>query len=365
MADRQILKQLINKYGKNTILNYVNEAFQSSVMRKFDDGIRSQNAEVRKTAYKARADKMDRLYRKHFDKSAADEPFNSYELGFYGKPGDMDRESYEKNAQYIQRDFEYYMRDHSVEALNKVLERYGMYDIDWYSITDEDFIEVPKNKIRKYAKDAEFDNYIVFWIDDEDKIFAVSRGTRVAYIRKSLRTRGRFNAEATKIKDLIESSITEKALVLTNVEKFRKNRIQKHIDRDNSRKGSVERTEAYNNMVRRENIARYERIIAQNNINKFDKVDTDVRAAVRSLADYCLGDDCDFDVVQKANKLIDTILTYYANFCKNRKDVKSSDENSDKTAGYYSFGTARYYNDKMKGYVDLIYDEIKNLNELL
>lgn len=367
MADRQILENLINKYGKDVILKTVNEAFKSDVMRKFDNGIRRKNAQVKDDAFKQRHDKMGRLYKKHFDSSSDDMDMRfDHDLGYYGEPGDNSRENYEKNAQYIQRDFESYIRKNSVDSLNTVLKGFGFYDIDWFNITNDDFIEVPKNKVRKYTRGAEWDNYIVFWVDTDDEIFAVSRGTDVKYVKRPLRRSGKWNTDATKVIDLIDSENVEKTLVLTNLSKFHNERVNKSIARSNARKDVVERTAAYNEAIRKTNIARYKRIIAQNNINKFDAVDRSVRAALKRVSDYYLKDDCDFSVVRNANKIIDRILTSYESFCDNRETVKKGDSYHDNYAKHFtSFGTTEHYNQEMKKFADIISDEIVKLNELL
>lgn len=367
MADRHLLKMLIDKYGKDIVLEQVNEAFNSDVMRKFDAGIRRKNAQVKDDAIKQRHDKMGRLYKKHFDSSRDDMDMRfDHDLGCYGEPGDNSRENYEKNAQYIQRDFESYIRNNSVDSLNTILKGFGFYDIDWHNITNDDFIEVPKNKVRKYTRGAEWDNYIVFWVDDNDEIFAVSRGTDVKYTKRALRREGRRSFDATKVIDLIDAPNVEKTLVLTNLSKFRNERVNKSVARHDARKGVVERTDAYNEEVRKLNLARYKRIIAQNNVNKFDAVDNDVRGAVRRLADYCLMDDCDFSVVRNANKLIDEILSSYEKFCDNRATVKKGDSTYDGYARHFaSYGTTDYYNREMKNFANMISDKIAKLNTLL
>ena len=123
----------------------------------------------------------------------------------------------------------------------------------------------------------------------------------------------------------------------------------------------IDRNEATNDQIRSENIARYKRIIAQNHIEKFDKVDKDVRAAIKNSAKFFTDSD-DMKSVFKLNKLIEKLLVYYESFCHNRDRLKNLSSDSDKSQ--WSFN-ADDYNYVLSEKISNINDVIKEINTLL
>ena len=360
MNDRIILSTLLKKYGKDKVLEVVNEAFKSDRMRNYDDKIRKYNKGIADKAKADRLSRMDRLYKKYYDPENFDGDNNYLDYNVRSDDPETNRRRYEYGASDIQYAFDRFMRDNKIDSLHSILNRYGLNFIDWHNVSDEDFIQVDKSKIRKYTRSW---NFVVFWENRDGNIFAITRDKNVLYITRSLRTKGRWNTDNTKIKDLIEDGNVGGAIVL-DVSKFDTSSLK--TSRSNARRGMIDRTESQNDLIRKENINRYKRIIAQNNISKFDIIDKDVRAAVKKFAVFTSNDDADLNIVRKANKLVDELLTYYADFTEHRNDLKNSSSDDD-SAGYiggYS-GTGEYHNEKVKRFSALILQTLKKLNEII
>lgn len=70
----------------------------------------------------------------------------------------------------------------------------------------------------------------------------------------------------------------------------------------------------------------------------------------------------------KANKLVVELLSYYAQFTKNRKDLNNASADSDQGSGFYrhnNYGTGEYYNEGVKKNVALILQTIEKLKALI
>ena len=361
MNDKRILSALVEKYGKDKVLEVVNEAFKSDRMRNYDDRIRKHNKGIADKASADRLSRMDRLYKKYYDPDNFDGDNNYLDYNVRSDNPETNRRRYENGASDIQYAFDRFMRDNKIDSLHSILNKYGLNYIDWHNVSDEDFIQVDKSKIRKYTRSW---NFVVFWEDRDGNIFAITREKSILYIRRSLRTKGSWNTDNTKIKDLIEDGNVGGAIVL-DVSKFDTSSLK--ASRSNARRDMIDRTKNQNEQIRQKNINRYKRIIAQNNISKFDVIDKDVRNAVKNFAAFTSTDDADLNVVLKANKLVSELLTYYANFTDHRNDLKKS-SSADDTNGYYitgNYGTGDYHNEKVKHFSALILLTIKKLNEVI
>lgn len=361
MNDRKILNNLLEKYGKDELLNVINEAFKSDRMRNYDDRIRKHNKGIADKAKADRLSRMDRLYKKYYDPENFDG--DNSDLDYYNTISDdpeTNRYRYEHAAHDIQYKFNEFMRKNKITSLNSILKKYVLTYIDWSNVSDEDFIQIDKSKIRKYTRSW---NFVVFWEDHNGDIFAITREKHVLYIRKSLKVKGRYNDDNTKIKDLIEDGNVGGAIVL-DVSKFDTRSLK--ASREDARRGMIDRTEGQNERIRKENINRYRRIIAQNNISKFDVIDRDVRSAVKKFAAFTSNDDADLNIVLKANKLVGELLSYYANFTEHRADLKkSSSANDDIGYPYGNYGTGEYHNEKVKHFSELIRQTLEKLNEII
>lgn len=360
MSDRKILNNLLEKYGKDELLNVINEAFKSDRMRNYDDKIRKHNRGITDKAKADRLSRMDRLYKKYYDPENFDGDNNYLDYNVRSDNPETNRRRYETAASDIQYAFDRFMRDNKIDSLHSILNRYGLNFIDWHNVSDEDFIQVDKSKVRKYTRSW---NFVVFWEYHDGNIFAITREKNVLYITRSLRTKGRWNTDNTKIKDLIEDGNVGGAIVL-DVSKFDTSSLK--TSRSNARRGMIDRTESQNDLIRKENINRYRRIIAQNNISKFDVIDRDVRSAVKKFAAFTSNDDADLNIVLKANKLVGELLSYYANFTEHRADLKKSSSADDNTGyPYGNYGTGEYHNEKVKHFSELIRQTLKKLNEII
>lgn len=359
MNDKRILGALLEKYGKDKVLEVVNEAFKSDRMRNYDDRIRKHNKGIADKAKADRLSRMDRLYKKYYDPKNFDGNNNYLDYNVRSDDPEINRRRYENGASDIQYAFNNFMRDNKINSLHSILNKYGLNYIDWHNVSDEDFIQVDKSKVRKYTRDW---NYVVFWEDKNDNIFAITREKSILYIRRSLKTKGRWHSDNTKIKDLIEDGNVGGAIVL-DVSKFDTSSLK--TSRSNARYGMIDRTPQQNDRIRIENINRYKRIIAQNNISKFDVIDKDVRNAVKKFATFTSNDDADLNVVFKANKLVGELLSYYADFTEHRRDLKKSSSTNDNTGHFSNYGTGDYHNEKVKRFSALILQTIKKLNEVI
>ncbi len=360
MNDKMLLNNLVKKYGKDKVLEVVNEAFKSDRMRNYDDKIRKHNKGITDKAKSDRMSRMDRLYKKYYDPENFDGDNSDLDYNDRSDNPETNRRRYETTASNIQYAFDRFMKDNKIDSLHNILNKYGVNYIDWHNVSDEDFIQVDKSKIRKYTRGW---NFIVFWEDRNGDIFAITRDNNVLYIRRSLR-KGRYNADKTKIKDLIEDSNVSGAIVL-DASKYDTSSLRR--SREDARHGMIDRTKNQNEQIRQQNINRYKRIIAQNNISKFDVIDKDVRSAVKNFALFTSNDDADLNVVLKANELIGELLKYYANFTAHRRYLKKASSADDNT-GYYiigNFGTGDYHNEKVKHFSTLIRQTLKKLDALI
>lgn len=360
MNDKRILSALVEKYGKDKVLEVVNEAFKSDRMHNYDDRIRKHNKGIADKAKADRLSRMDRLYKKYYDPENFDGDNSDLDYNTRSDNPETNRRRYENGASDIQYAFNNFMRDNKIDSLHSILNKYGLNYIDWHNVSDEDFIQVDKSKIRKYTRSW---NFVVFWEDRDGNIFAITREKSILYIRRSLRTKGSWNTDNTKIKDLIEDGNVGGAIVL-DISKFDTSSLK--TSRSNARRGMIDRTKSQNDLIRKENINRYRRIIAQNNISKFDVIDKDVRNAVKKFATFTSNDDADLNIVLKANKLVGELLSYYANFTEHRADLKKSSSADDNTGyPYGNYGTGDYHNEKVKHFSALILLTIKKLNEVI
>ena len=87
MNDKMLLNNLVKKYGKDKVLEVVNEAFKSDRMRNYDDKIRKHNKGITDKAKADRMSRMDRLYKKYYDPENFDGDNSNLDKKFGGKNG--------------------------------------------------------------------------------------------------------------------------------------------------------------------------------------------------------------------------------------------------------------------------------------
>lgn len=356
MSDRKILNNLLEKYGKDELLNVINEAFSSDKLQGYASRIKKHNNEIENKAKSDRLSKMDRLYKRHYDVANFDG--DTRDLGWRDRHDDPEenRKRYEENARHISYDFDSYIRNHKLDSFKSMMHRYGLGDIDWAEVKDADFGEMDKYDAKRLARNPRWNQYILFWERHDGSIYAISRGSVVVYVKRS----GYFKDEV-KIKDLVDNNNVAKVFVL-DISKTGKTRDSKQANRRSARHGMLDRNEETNDMIRRENIARYRRIIAQNHIDKFDKVDNDVRSAIRRSSKAFDFVDADLKMIFKLNKTIERLLVEYESFCKDRDRLNNLTSRDDKS--YYGW-SAKELNNELKGKTDIINETIETINNLL
>lgn len=356
MKDRDILQKLVTKYGKDVVLDTINEAFSSDKLQGYASKIKKHNREVNDKAKADRLSKMNRLAKRHFDPEGFDG--DTRDLGWRDRHDDPkeNRKNYEENIRHISYDFDRYIRDHKLDSFKSMMYRYGLGDIDWAEVKDTDFGEMDKYDAKRLARNPRWNQYILFWERHDGSIYAISRGSVVVYVKRPI---GFYRDEA-KIKDLVDNSNVARVFCL-DISKIEKLRDKKQTDRRVARDGMIDRNEATNDQIRYENISRYKRIIAQNHIDKFDKVDKDVRTAIKNSAKFFTDSD-DMKAVFKLNKLIEKLLVYYESFCYNRDRLKNLNSYSDKSRWSYN---ANDYNSALSAKISEINDVIEEINTLL
>lgn len=356
MNDKRILSALLKKYGKEQILNVINEAFASDKLRTYDTDIRNHNRKVNAAASADRLSKMERLYKRHFDTKNFDGDTKG--LGWQDRVDDPEdnRRRYMNNANEIQYNFERYILDHKFASFSDMVRYYGLNDIPWSDVKDADFREMDKVEAKKLARNPRWGQFIIFWERHNGTIYAISRGSTVVYCNSS--RAGHFND--IKVKDLVDNDNVARAFVL-DISKTAYKRNDKKADRRAARDGMIDRNKETNDRIRQENIARYKRIIAQNNVNRFDMVDKNVRIAVKNSAKF-FADSDDMKLVFKLNKLVEALLVEYESFCNVRDELKRLNSIDDKS--FYG-GRGDQYNTKLKGKVNQIDDIIERINNLL
>lgn len=356
MKDRDILQKLVTKYGKDVVLDTINEAFSSDKLQGYASGIKKHNNGIENKAKSDRLSKMDRLYKRHYDVDNFDG--DTRDLGWRDRHDDPEenRKRYEENARYISYDFDSYIRDHKLDSFKVMMNRYGLGDIDWSEVKDADFGEMDKYDAKRLARNPRWNQYILFWERHDGSIYAISRGSVVVYVKRPIG----FYRDEPKIKDLVDNSNVARVFCL-DISKIEKLRDKKQTDRRVARNGMIDRNEATNDQIRYENIARYKRIIAQNHIDKFDKVDKDVRTAIKTSAKFFTDSD-DMKSVFKLNKLIERLLVYYESFCYNRDRLNNLSSASDKSRWNYN---ADDYNSALSAKISDINDVIEEINTLL
>ena len=358
-SDKATLDNLVEKYGKTEILKKIDEAFSSSKLQNYDAAIRKNNRDVEAKAQNDRREKMDRLYKQHYDRKNFEGPRVGY-YDYVEDDAERNRRYYEWNAKDVQDNFKKFITKNKLESLNSLLKKYGLHTIDWSNVQDDDFGETTKERARKFARNNYYGVYILFWEDSDGRIFAITSGTNVLHVRYPLRVKGKWNTDDTKVKDLIEDPNVETVYVL-NVGDHYKNWSNKRLERNTAKSGMQNRTASENDNIRNENINRYKRIIAQNNISKFDIIDKTVRKAVKDAATYYSLDDANLNVVFKIGKKVEAMLSQYSEFCRVRSQVKSADSTNDSRW----YGNVDFYNNKLKGMEKLIDDIVNDIYELL
>jgi len=354
--DKQILKTLIEKYGKKELNSYINEAFKSDILRSIDKSNKEKNERIRRAADDARNARVQRANKFHYDgedgldNQSAHEYLWGMDSRFKGKG---DRDAYMRTTDDISR---MYKRDlEKIKPNIKLLfNKYGANDIKWSEVTDNDFISLTPAAARKYTRDNYRDKFILFWIDKENGLYAITNGKVVAWTIKELDDW----KHGSKVSDIASYGDALKVYVLRiNGDNDPINgRVKQHGARELNRRDSIENTPQQNARIAAQNVERYKRIIAENNLTKFDSVDKDVRNMVKASGVYISQDDADLNVVVTLGTRIKEMLSYYSEFLRLKNYV------GDKKQLWYS---ADELNNRLNSQKLKINDVIKVIKQLI
>lgn len=366
-SDKILLENLVSKYGKNELIDIVkkyqtNEAFGSNIIRDMKRRHEEHNKAVKKDAFDERNRRINALNRYSYGKDdAARDEIGTYNRSWIkDKEGNLDRAEYDRAARDIQRDAENKIRNGKVDDIKKFLsnEYSSGTKVQWDKVTDDDITFYSKDNISKVRKFINDGNYYVIFVNNKD--FAVAYSNGLGSIRNCAYSYGRSHGEV-KFIDIKNDSRIKGAYVvdITNLSTY-----DIHAERSRRQDGRLENTPEQNAKIAKNNIERYKKIIASNNISQFDKVDTDVKAAFKAMlekmAEYNLNSEDYREIsnvqykINKLSKLINELLENYRWFANYRNDLKNK-------SGWNSV-------DNIKGYVlsyrSHIYDIIKKFNEM-
>lgn len=324
--DKKILKNLVEKYGKDEVLNTINEAFKSSQLSKFAKSIKDERREAKAAADARRLERNDKAYRYHYN--GEDVEMDQF---FYGmnrdNKGAGDKDAYLRTGQDIQRSYEREIHD-IIPSLNTLFDTYGGNFIKWSEIEDTDFAgPFEPEYAGKYTRDTYNMTKVIFWILKNGRVAAITTGKNVIYARDMFkgwsgsRRRGSYSANP---KDLAKDDRIDSAYVINLKGKSDlTNRYKMHSDRLLSRRDMIENTPEQNAQIVKNNIERYKRIIAKNKLTQYDEIDKSVRNAIKDIAKYISLDDSNLKVVFKLNKQVQTLLSFYDDFLYYKKNIET------------------------------------------
>ena len=366
-SDKILLENLVSKYGKNELVNIVkkyqtNEAFGSNIIRDMKRRHEEHNKAVKKDAFAERNRRIDALNRYSYGKDdAAKGEIGTYNTGWIkDKEGKLDREEYEIAANNIQSDALDKIRRGKVDDIINFLSN-GKYSggtkVQWDKVTDDDITFYSKDNISKVRKFTNNGNYYVIFINNNDFAVAYSNGLG---IRNCVYNYGRRGNEV-KFNDIKTDYRIKGAYVvdITNLSTY-----DMHAERSRRQAGRLENTPEQNAQIAKNNIERYKKIIASNNISQLDKVDTDVKATFKvmleKMAEYNLNSEDYREIsnvqykINKLSKLINELLEKYRWFASYRNDLKNK-------SGYSSVDNIK---DSVLSYRRRVYEVINKFNEM-
>lgn len=335
-SDKILLENLVSKYGKNELVDIVkkyqtNEAFSSNIIRDMKRRHEEHNKAVKKDAFDERNRRINALNRYSYGKDdAARDEIGTYNRGWIkDKEGNLDRREYDRAAQNIQDDAMDKIEKGKVDDIKKFLsnEYSNGSQVQWDKVTDDDITFYSKDNISKVRKFINDGNYYVIFINNND--FAVAYSNGLGSIRNCSYDYGRRHGEV-KFIDIKEDSRIKGAYVvdISNLSTY-----DMRAERSRRQDGILENTPEQNARIAKNNIERYKKIIASNNISQFDKVDTDVKAAFKAMlekmAEYNLNSkeyreitDIQYKI-NNLSKLINELLENYRWFANYRNDLKN------------------------------------------
>lgn len=367
-SDKILLENLVSKYGKNELIDIVkkyqtNEAFGSSIIRDMKRRHEEHNKAVKKSAFDERNRRIDALNRYAYGKDdAARDEIGTYNRGWIkDKEGKLDRKQYDFAADDIQRDAEDKIRKGKVDDIINFLSS-GKYpggtSVQWDKVTDDDITFYSKDNISKVRKFTNNKDYYVIFINNKD--FAVAYSNGLGSIRNCSYDYGRRHGEVKFID--IKNDPRIKGAYVVDITNLSARNMQDERSLRQSRR--LENTPEQNAQIAKNNIERYKKIIASNNISQFDKVDTDVKATFKlmleKMAEYNLNSE-DFrgisDIQTKINnisKLINELLEKYRWFANYRNDLKNKS----------GWGSVDDVKESVLRYKSYVYGVIKKFNEM-
>lgn len=367
-SDKILLENLVSKYGKNELVDIVkkyqtNEAFGSNIIRDMKRRHEEHNKAVKKDAFDERNRRINALNRYSYGKDdAARDEIGTYNRGWIkDKEGNLDRREYDRAAQDIQRDALDKIRKGKVDDIINFLSN-GKYSsgtkVQWDKVTDDDITFYSKDNISKVRKFINNGNYYVIFINNND--FAVAYSNGLGSIRNCAYSYGRRHGEV-KFIDIKEDPRIKGAYVIdiSNLSTY-----DMRAERSNRQYGRLENTPEQNAQIAKNNIERYKKIIASNNISQFDKVDTDVKATFKAMlekmAEYNLNSEDYREIsnvqykINNLSKLINELLENYRWFASYRNDLKNK-------SGYSSVDNIK---DSVLSYRRRVYEVINKFNEM-
>ena len=366
-SDKILLENLVSKYGKNELVDIVkkyqtNEAFGSNIIRDMKRRHEEHNKAVKKDAFDERNRRINALNRYSYGKDdAAKGEIGTYNTGWIkDKEGKLDREEYEIAASRIQDDAMDKIRRGKVDDIKKFLsnEYSRGSKVQWDKVTDDDITFYSKDDISKVRKFTNNGNYYVIFINNND--FAVAYSNGLGTIRNCAYSYGRRHGEV-KFIDIKEDPRIKGAYVIdiSNLSTY-----DMRAERSNRQYGRLENTPKQNAQIAKNNIERYKKIIASNNISQFDKVDTDVKATFKAMlekmAEYNLNSEDYSEIsnvqykINKLSKLINELLENYRWFANYRNDLKNK-------SGHSSVDNIK---DSVLSYRRRVYEVINKFNEM-
>ena len=323
--DKRILRNLVAKYGKEEVLNTINEAFKSSQLNKFAKSIKDERREEKAGADARRMERNDKAYRFHY--KGEDVDMDKYFFGMDSRnQGTANKDAYLRTGEDVQREYERELRD-IIPSLDDLFDKYGANFIKWSEIEDTDFDgPFEPQYAGKYTRDSYNMQKVVFWVFKDGRVAAISTGKNVIYARDMFKSfsGGRRSIYGVAAKDLATDNRIDKVYVINLKGKSDlTDRYALHNKRVLSRRDRIENTPEQNEQIVKDNIERYKRIIAKNNLSKYDAVDKSVRNTIKDIAKYISLDDSDLKIVYKLNKKIEEMLSAYDMFLYYKKDIET------------------------------------------
>ncbi len=286
---------------------YIKEAFNSNILRGIEKGLSTEHREGRAKAAARKNNRLERAKRFHVD----GEDVDTNDL-FHTWPEDKGKNNeYSHNQTISSIEYDYKSEiNNLMPNIKEIFSRSTLNFVDWDKVSDDDFISLEPADVRKYGRDNYYGTHILFWIDDKDRLAAVSTGKFIIWARNNYRWR-----ERDKFSDLMTDKYMKTVFVLNTQNNNTANK--RAIERRTNRYGRLENTEEQNRIIAANNIERYKSIIAKNNISKFDDTDRVVKVALKLTTKFFIDTDnitpdnalSVQQRVVKVNKLIENILS--------------------------------------------------------